>query len=376
LNQYSASVAWLTPIRQSDPTLNVVVNIRRRDNSPLPIDNIECFNGQAERGDMDAVVLREFGSSDVLRFGRFPDPTPQPGWVTIRLRASALNWHDVLVRRGQYKSPRPHVIGADGAGVRTDTGQEVVILPSLHWGDREDAPGSDWEILGDYTPGTYAELVSVPADCVAPKPRGYSWAQAAALPLTGVTTHRALFARGRLRSGESMLVIGAGGGVATMAVALASAIGAAVTVTSSSRARIDMAIAEGARGGVLHTEANWAQDVRALSPGGAGFDLVLDPVGRWHESVQALRPGGRLVVLGANAALNALLDIREFYFGQFDLLGTTMGSNRDFADLLKTLDEHPVAPPIIDKEFPLDRAADAHDYLENERTFGKCVLTH
>ena len=105
--------------------------------------------------------------------------------MTVALRASALNWHDVLVRQGRYGSPLPHIIGADGAGVRTDTGEHVVVLPSLNWGDRDDAPGSRWEILGDHTPGTYAELVSVPADCVAPKPAGLSWAEAAALPLVG-----------------------------------------------------------------------------------------------------------------------------------------------------------------------------------------------
>jgi zinc-binding alcohol dehydrogenase/oxidoreductase len=325
---------------------------------------------------MEAVVLTEFGPADVLRLSTFPDPAPRAGWVTVALRASALNWHDVLVRRGQYHSPRPHIIGADGAGIRTDTGEEVVILPSLHWGDRDDAPGQNWEILGDYTRGTYAELVSVPVACLAPKPAGFSWTQAAALPLTGVTTYRALFSRGRLRAGESMLVIGAGGGVATMAVALATAVGARVAVTSSTTERIDRAMAEGACGGVLHPDDAWTDAARELSTDGRGFDLVLDPVGRWGESVRTLRPGGRLVVLGANAALNAILDIRSFYFGQFDLLGTTMGSERDFAALLKTLDEHPVPPPVIDRVFPLDRAAEAHAHLEHGRTFGKCVLTH
>ncbi|TPG37310.1 quinone oxidoreductase family protein [Mycolicibacterium hodleri] len=324
---------------------------------------------------MHAVVISEFGSADVLRPGPFPEPKPRPGWVTIALHASALNWHDVLVRKGFYESPRPHVIGADGAGVRTDTGEEVVLLPSLHWGERDDAPAADWEILGDRTPGTYAELVSVPADCVAPKPRGFSWAQAAALPLTGVTTHRALFARGRLRAGESMLVVGAGGGVATMAVALATAVGANVTVTSSAQTRIDLAVAEGASGGVLHTDADWPEHARSMTPGHGGFDLVLDPVGRWRESVRVLRPGGRLVALGANAAETALIDIRRFYFGQFDLLGTTMGSERDFAALLETLERYPVRPPVIDREFPLDQAAEAHRYLEHGRTFGKCILT-
>src|ERR1700749_1576784 len=319
--------------------------------------------------------MEEFGSAGVLRPGEFPDPIARPGWATVKLHASALNWHDVLVRQGRYGSPLPHIIGADGAGVRTDTGEHVVVLPSLNWGDREEAPGSGWEILGDHTPGTYAELDSVPAACLAPKPRGLNWAEAAALPLVGVTTYRALFVRGRLQKGESMLVIGAGGGIATMAIALAAAAGASISVTSSAVETIERAVAAGARDGVLHSEQGWPEQARAMSRD-HGFDLVLDPVGRWSESVRALRPGGRLVVLGANAAQTAAMDIRSFYFGQFDLLGTTMGSGRDFAGLLHMMDRCLVRPPAIDRKFPLDRAAEAHEYLERGRTFGKCVLTH
>ena len=325
---------------------------------------------------MHAVIMHEFGTAGVLCPGEFPDSTARPGWVTVALHASALNWHDVLVRQGRYGSPLPHIIGADGAGVRTDTGEQVVVLPSLNWGDRDEAPGCGWEILGDHTAGTYAELVSVPADCLAPKPHGLNWAEAAALPLVGVTTYRALFVRGRLHEGESMLVVGAGGGIATMAIALAVAAGASITVTSSSADTIERAVSAGARGGVLHNEPGWPEHARAISPNNAGFHLVLDPVGRWTESVRALRPGGRLVVLGANAAQTAQMDVRSFYFGQFDLLGTTMGSTRDFAGLLDMIDRCSVRAPVIDREFPLDRAAEAHEYLERGRTFGKCVLAH
>lgn len=325
---------------------------------------------------MHGVIMHEFGTAQVLHPGEYPDPAPRPGWITVALRASALNWHDVLVRQGRYGSPLPHIIGADGAGVRADTGEQVVIMPSLNWGARDDAPGADWEILGDHIPGTYAELVSVPADCVAPKPAGLSWVEAAALPLVGVTTYRALFTRGRLRTGESMLVIGAGGGIATTAIALAVAAGASIVATSSCTDTIERAVSAGAVGGVLHTEPEWPEHARALSPDHAGFDLILDPVGRWSESVRALRPGGRLVVLGANAAQIAHMDIRGFYFGQFDLLGTTMGSPRDFAGLLDLIDRRSVRPPVIDRKFPLDRAAEAHEYLEHGRVFGKCVLTH
>src|ERR1700739_486303 len=194
--------------------------------------------------------MHEFGGPGVLNLEEFPDPPARPGWVTVALRASALNWHDVLGRPGRARSPVRRRDGPRSAGVRTDTGEEVVVLPSLNWGDRDDAPSSRWEILGDHTRGTYAELVSVPADCVAAKPAGLDWAEAAALPLVGVTTCRALFTRGRLREGQSMLGVGAGGGIATMALALAVAAGAGITVTSSSPDTINRAVSAGARGGV------------------------------------------------------------------------------------------------------------------------------
>src|ERR1700730_9152188 len=242
---------------------------------------------------MHAVVMHEFGAAEVLRPGEFSAPAERQGWVTVALRASALNWHDVLVRQGRYRSPLPHIIGADGAGVRTDTGEQVVVLPSLNWGENDEAPSRAGASLGDHTPGTYAELVSVPADCLAAKPAGFSWAEAAALPLVGVTTYRALFVRGRLRAGESMLVVGAGGGIATMAISLAVAAGAAITVTSSSADTIERAVAAGARGGVLHSEPDWPVHARAMSPNNAGFDLILDPVGPWVGADRALRLCGR-----------------------------------------------------------------------------------
>ncbi|MFZ2178292.1 MAG: zinc-binding dehydrogenase [Rhodococcus sp. (in: high G+C Gram-positive bacteria)] len=325
---------------------------------------------------MDAVVLREFGGPDVLRMETIPDPDPRPGWVTIRLKAAALNWHDVLVRQGKYSSPLPHVLGADGAGIRADTGEEVLVLPSLWWGNREAAPSAQWEILGDHQRGTYAELVRVPEDCVAPKPLGLSWEQAAALPLVGLTTYRALFTRGRLRAGENLLVLGAGGGVATMAVMLASAVGANVTVTSSSAPKIAQAVELGAANGVLYNEPEWSEAARRHSPDGQGFDLVLDSVGTWEQSIAALRPGGRLVVLGASRSELATLDVRPFYFGQYELIGTTMGSPQDFTGLLSLLDAKTVPPVPISAVFPLTEAAAAHKHLEQGSGFGKIVLSH
>jgi zinc-binding alcohol dehydrogenase/oxidoreductase len=323
-----------------------------------------------------AAVQTEFGGPEVLVPGEFPDPEAGNGWAVVRLKASALNWHDVLVRQGRYGSPRPHVPGADGAGIDEATGEEVLVVPSLWWGEDQSAPGPGWEILGDHRPGTYAELVRVPRECVVPKPRGLSWPEAAALPLVGLTTYRALFSRARLLAGESLLVLGAGGGVATMAVSLAAAVGCTVMVTSSSSDKIARTRELGASGGVLYDDPDWPRAARELTAGGHGFDVVLDSVGTWQSSVQALRPGGRLVVLGASRGERATLDVRPFFFGQYDLLGTTMGSPRDFAGLLRLLDEYDVLPPVIDRTFLLDEAAAAHSYLESGAGFGKVVLEH
>ncbi|OBA58336.1 oxidoreductase [Nocardia sp. 852002-20019_SCH5090214] len=324
---------------------------------------------------MKAIVMSDFGGPEQLVFREVDEPIGRNGWVTVDLRASALNWHDVLVRRGQYRSPLPHTPGADGAGVRTDTGEEVVILPSLFWGDRHDAPAADFEILGDHVPGTYAERVCVPEQCLAPKPAGYSWEEAAALPLVGVTSYRALVTRAGLSAGESLLIIGAGGGVATMALSLATALGAQAFVTASSEEKLARARNSGAAGGVLHSREDWPQQAKALSPDGNGFDVILDPVGLWDRSVEALRPGGRVVVLGANVAEHVTMDVRRFFFGQYSLLGTTMGGLGDFRGLLNLVATGAVAAPTIAATYSLDDAAQAHRHLEAGDAIGKIVLT-
>jgi zinc-binding alcohol dehydrogenase/oxidoreductase len=328
----------------------------------------------AKEGTMHAAVLSKFGGPESLEFDDVADPLPARGHTLVRLKAAALNWHDVLVRQGRYGSPLPHVPGADGAGIDVATGAEVVILPSLWWGERESAPDPNWQILGDQTQGTYAELVSVPTESVFAKPEGLSWAQAAALPVVGVTTFRALVSRGGLLAGESLLVSGAGGGVAPAAVTVAAALGALPFVTSSSDEKIARAVVGGAIAGVKYTAESWPEDARAISPGGRGFDVVLDTVGNWAESIRALKPGGRLVVLGASRSESATLAIRPFYFTQHSILGTTMGSARDFRGLLDLMRTRAVAAPLIDREFPLSDVAAAHTYLEEGAAFGKIIL--
>jgi len=177
---------------------------------------------------MQAVLVREGGA---LNVESVPDPEPRPDDVVVQLRAAAVNRRDLLVRNPPgpaYRFPLPVIPGSDGAGIRRDTGEEVVIYPGLGWGDREDAAGPDWRILGGPDNGTYAELVKVPRANVFPKPQRLSWDEAAAFPLVGLAAYRALFSVGGLRDDETVLVLGAGGGVSTLAVPLAAQTGARV----------------------------------------------------------------------------------------------------------------------------------------------------
>jgi NADPH:quinone reductase-like Zn-dependent oxidoreductase len=322
---------------------------------------------------MQAIALQEYGGPEVLAVREVPEPEPGPGEVVVELRAAALNRRDRLVREGIYPFPLPLVPGSDGAGIRRDTGEEVVVFPSLRWGGREAAPGPGFEILGGPTDGTYAELVVVPEENVYAKPSRLSWAEAAALPLAGLTAYRALFTRAGLRAGETVLVLGAGSGVSTFAVSLARQAGARVLVTSSSAEKIERARELGAEAGVDYTAGDWAEEVRART-GGEGVDVVVDAIGStWPDSLRCLRAGGRAVVFGATGGTSVQLEVRPFYFGQFSLLGTTMGSARDFAGLLRAVESGSWSP-VVDSVRPLAETAAAHERMEAGAHFGKLVL--
>jgi NADPH:quinone reductase-like Zn-dependent oxidoreductase len=323
---------------------------------------------------MQGVLLETHGDPDNLRLVRCADPVAQDGEVVVELRAAALNWHDCLVRRGQYPYPLPRIIGSDGAGVRRDTGEEVLILPALNWGDDPRVPGPDFELLGDLRDGTYAELVAVPETNVRPVPPGWTFAEAAALPLAGLTAHRALFGRGGLRAGETVLILGAGGGVAGVAIALARMAGARVLVTTSTEEKLEHARAMGAAGGALYTEGDWPEQIREFA-GPAGIDLAFDSVGStWNDALGTLRPGGRLVCFGATGAATCEIDVRRFYFLQQTIVGTTLGGPDDFSALLGLVESDRAWRPSIDRTLPLDRAGEAHALMEAGAHTGKIVL--
>jgi NADPH:quinone reductase-like Zn-dependent oxidoreductase len=307
---------------------------------------------------VQAIVVREHGAAEALRLEEWPEPQPGPDEVVVELRAAAVNRRDTMVRSGKSGIPAPFVPGSDGAGVVRGTGQEVVINPSLRWGEREDAPGEAFEILGGPSDGTYAELIAVPRANVLPKPPRLDWQEAAA--------------RGRLRGGETVLVQGAGSGVSTFALQLAVQEGARVLVTSSSQEKLDRAIELGAAAGVLYTQAGWTDEVCSIA-GRGGVDLALDSAGNWQDSLHCLRKGGRLVVFGATASEEAQLAPRPFYNAQYSLLGTQMGSPSDFGGLLRVVNGS-AWKPVIDSVRPLAEAAEAHRRMEAGEQLGKLVL--
>jgi zinc-binding alcohol dehydrogenase/oxidoreductase len=317
---------------------------------------------------MQAVRVHEGGE---LRYESVAEPVAEPGEVVVALRAAALNRRDLLVARGTYPFPLPLIPGSDGAGVRRDTGEEVVIYPALDWGPREEAFGPDFQILGGPRDGTYAELVAVPEANVFPKPARLTWEESAALPLAGLTAYRALFSRGGLRTGETVLVLGAGSGVSTFAVQLAAQAGARVLVTSSSEEKIERSRALGAEGGVNYATEDWVGAVKELG----GADLVVDSIGStWPQSLDCLRPGGRVVVFGATGGIEATLPVRPFYFGQWSLLGTMMGSPADFSGLLGALAAG-TWRPMVDSVVPLSEAPRAVEAMASGQHFGKLVLS-
>lgn len=312
-----------------------------------------------------------------------PDPVAAPGQAVVRLKAAALNHRDLWVQLGLYANIKlPLIPGSDGAGLVQSTGspvnrdwvgRDVIINPSLDWGDDPRAQGPAFRILGLPDSGTFAEQIVIPVANLAPKPAHLTWEQAAALPLAGLTAWRALFTRARLLAGEKVLVTGIGGGAALFALQFAVAAGAQVWVTSSSPAKLAKAQGLGALGGVNYRDAGWSQAL--LSAADGGFDLILDSAGGegFTSLIELTRPGGRIVFFGATTGNPPGLDLRKCFFRQITLLGTTMGSPADFAGMIRFVAEHRIIP-VVDRSFPLAETESALRHMEAGAQFGKIVL--
>lgn len=335
--------------------------------------------GSRSVGAMRAWILEE--SPGTYRYGDVDDPPVGPGDVRVRPVASALNHMDLWVTRGLPRPPLPHVPGCDVAGVvesvgadvtRVAVGDEVVLNPAVAPLEAVVALGNDspmgkgFGILGEHRWGGHAELVVAPERNVVPRPPGRSWEDCAAYPLATLTAWRML-RRARLAAGESVLIVGIGGGVSAAALALATRMGAVAYATSRDAAKRARAVELGAADAFdSDVEGGWPVRV----------DVVVESVGpaTWDNSVDALRPGGRLVVCGGTSGPKVELNLPKLFFKQIEVIGSTMGSYQEFADVTGLVAQG--LDVRVDEVFDVADYPKALDRLRDGAQLGKVVLRH
>lgn len=327
---------------------------------------------------MDAWVLRESPGEYVRE--TVAEPVVGARDVRVRVVTSALNHMDLWLTQGRPRPHLPHVPGCDVAGVVEEVGAEVsgdllgaevVVNPAVSCrGCRVCLAGEsplcrNFAIVGEHRWGGHANSVVVPADNVSPRPQGLSWEQSAAFGLAGLTAWR-MFRRSRLRAGETVLIVGVGGGVSSAALALAGHLGAHVVVTSRDPEKLSWALEHGAAQAIRTEDERW--DVRA--------DVVVESVGpaTWDRSVASLRPGGRLVVCGGTSGATVELSLPRLFFKQHEIIGSTMGSYEEWAQLVELVNQG--VPVVVDEVFGFDDYPDAVRRLHGADQLGKIVLRH
>ncbi len=341
---------------------------------------------------MKAIFFEQHGDIEVLKFGDLPDPKPAPGEALIRVRAVALNHLDIWIRRGWegLKLQMPHVSGSDVAGeivsVNSSSawsvGDRVIINPGIstaedEWtrnGEASLSPG--YRILGEHIPGGLAEFVTVPTQNVFKLPDSVSFEEGCAPLLVGMTCWRMLFKRAELLPGQSVLVVGAGGGVNSLSIQLAKAAGATVYALAGSAQKATRAMELGAEHVIDYSKnPKWHVDILRLTKG-RGVDVVIDNVGAatFANSLWAVRRGGRIVTVGNTSGHSINFDNRVLFTKQVSVLGSTMGNSQDFIDVLNFMWKNDIKP-VIDCVEPLSKGIEMLQHLEQGQQFGKIVLT-
>lgn len=318
---------------------------------------------------MKAIVFQ--GKGQPIEVAEIPKLSPKTGHSIVHLKAAALNHRDVWISKGMYPGLQPGVtLGSDGAG--TVDGRPVIINPSWFWGNDERFPGKDFQILGMPIDGTFAEQILVPSDRLFDKPEHLDFEQAAALPLAGLTAYRVLFSRCQLKPGEKVLISGIGGGAALFAFQFAIAAGAEVWVTSSSEEKINEAMKMGAKGGANYREENWA---KTFGKKAGAFDVIIDSAGGsgFANLVKLTAPGARIGLYGGTRGAWEGVSPQLVFYRQINILGSTMGSDNDFANMLSFVSEYEIFP-VVDSVYPLDEAGKAFGRMDEGKQFGKIVL--
>ena len=340
---------------------------------------------------MKAVLFEEHGDRSVIDYGEVPDPEPGDDEVLVDVKAGALNHLDVWTRGGLpgIDLEMPHVPGSDGAGEVVEVGEDVtrfspgdrVALTAGVWcGDCEFCRHGEesmcvrFHIIGEHTPGVHSELAAIPERNLVPVPEGVDWETAAAAPLVFQTAWRMLIDRAEVREGETVLVLGASGGVGHAAVQIADHAGADVIATASTEEKREYAREIGADETVDYTEVDFSEAVRELTDG-RGVDVVVDHIGgeTWGKSIKSLRKGGRLVTCGATGGFNPETDVRRLFWNQLELIGSTMATPGQVDDVLELVWDGTLEPRIRDV-LPMSETARAHEMIEEREGFGKVVV--
>ncbi|MFY0406323.1 zinc-binding dehydrogenase [Solicola sp. PLA-1-18] len=321
---------------------------------------------------MFAVYAESFSTDDPLSglvLGDRPDPEVPPGWTTVQVRAASINHHDVWSLRGVglRDESLPMILGCDAAGIDED-GNEVVVhavISDPSWsGDETHDPKRS--LLSERYQGTMADKVAVPRGNVVPKPAGLSFEEAACLPTAWLTAYRMLFTQSGLKPGDTVLVQGAGGGVATACIMLARAAGIRVFATSRDEAK---------RAKALEIGAHEVFEAGARMP--YRVDAVMETVGAatWSHSIKSLKPGGTVVIVGATSGdAPSHAELTRIFFLQLRIQGSTMGTRTELAELVQLLDVSGVRP-LIDRTIAMDDARDGFAAVAAGDVFGKVVLT-
>lgn len=318
---------------------------------------------------MRALVLE--GKDQALTVKDWPDPKPKDNEVVVDLKAAAFNRRDFYITRELYPGIQyPCILGSDGAGLIGK--REVVINPNIDWGDNPAYQSKSFHILGMPTYGTMAGKVAVGDDRIADKPAHLSWEEAAALPLGGLTAYRAVFTKGQLKAKDTVLISGIGGGVALFAFQFALAAGAKVFVTSGSNEKIEKAKAMGAAGGANYKKEEWWKGLLKES---GPVDLIIDSAGGpgFNHLLRTCNYGARIVMYGGTQGPIPKLSPQRIFWKQISILGSTMGNDQEFLEMVRFVDQHRIKP-VIDTVYSLEEAHKGMEQMKSSNQFGKIVV--
>ncbi|MCB1492137.1 MAG: zinc-binding dehydrogenase [Rhodobiaceae bacterium] len=323
---------------------------------------------------MKAAVIEKQGGLDGLVYRDWPDPEAGPGEILVRVRACGLNHLDIFVRRGMpgFPVPLPFISGGDIAGEVAALGDGVT---GFKVGDRVLLnPSTDKGMLGEQLPGGMAELVAAPATHAVPIPQGVSFREAACLPVAYGTARRMMLARGKVQPGETVLVLGASGGVGNGCVQIGRNIGAKVIAAAGDDDKLEQLKEMGATHLINYKTQDFSREAWAIS-GKTGLDVVINFTGgdTWAPSLRTLRKGGRLITCGATAGFDPKTDIRYIWVRELNILGSDGWTTEDIRALLADV-KVGLITPVISHVLPLSQAREAEELIEDRGIFGKVIL--